>query len=200
MAYQLCSDHLQCFWDASAGALALSSCAARKQPAARAEAASPISSKLYSLPGCTMCYPIPSTIQSCIQIPRSSSISAAMALQAHSGQRVCRGSRASAPMSRPTVQRAKTVAVRAKNDASTLQGKGREWLSTILSRFGPATDRATNITTLEFEKPLVELDKRIKEVRRGGDSQGGAFGKARDGRYIWPLAHPPRPCTGPFGG
>lgn len=42
---------------------------------------------------------------------------------------------------------------------------GREWLETILSRFGPATDRAQNITTLDFEKPLLELDKRIKEVR-----------------------------------
>lgn len=41
---------------------------------------------------------------------------------------------------------------------------GREWLETILSRFGPATDRAQNITTLDFEKPLLELDKRINEV------------------------------------
>jgi hypothetical protein len=41
---------------------------------------------------------------------------------------------------------------------------GREWLESILSRFGPATDRAQNITTLDFEKPLLELDKRIKEV------------------------------------
>ena len=41
---------------------------------------------------------------------------------------------------------------------------GKEWLETILSRFGPATDRAQNITTLDFEKPLLELDKRIKEV------------------------------------
>lgn len=41
---------------------------------------------------------------------------------------------------------------------------GREWLETILSRFGPTTDRAQNITTLDFEKPLLELDKRIKEV------------------------------------
>jgi len=41
---------------------------------------------------------------------------------------------------------------------------GREWLETILSRFGPATDRAQNIATLDFEKPLLELDKRIKEV------------------------------------
>ena len=41
---------------------------------------------------------------------------------------------------------------------------GREWLESILSRFGPATDRAQNVTTLDFEKPLLELDNRIKEV------------------------------------
>lgn len=45
-----------------------------------------------------------------------------------------------------------------------IQG-GREWMETILSRFGPVRDRAQNTTTLDFEKPLVELDKRIKEVR-----------------------------------
>jgi hypothetical protein len=49
-------------------------------------------------------------------------------------------------------------------DAGTLAGRGKEWIQTIWSRFGPATDRAQNITTLEFEKPLLELDKRIKEV------------------------------------
>jgi hypothetical protein len=41
---------------------------------------------------------------------------------------------------------------------------GREWIDTILSRFGPVTDKAQNITTLDFEKPLLELDKRIREV------------------------------------
>ena len=41
---------------------------------------------------------------------------------------------------------------------------GREWLETILSRFGPTKERAQNVTTLDFEKPLVELDNRIKEV------------------------------------
>eukprot|EP00877_Chromochloris_zofingiensis_P012081 jgi/Chrzof1/7126/Cz02g12030.t1_CAC2[v5.2] len=49
---------------------------------------------------------------------------------------------------------------------------GREWLETILSRFGPAKDRAQNITTLEFEKPLLELDKRIKEVRKVAEENG----------------------------
>ncbi|KIY93424.1 acetyl-CoA carboxylase carboxyltransferase subunit alpha [Monoraphidium neglectum] len=53
-----------------------------------------------------------------------------------------------------------------------LQERGKAWLSTILTRFGPATDRATNITTLEFEKPLLELDKRIKEVRKVAEENG----------------------------
>ena len=41
---------------------------------------------------------------------------------------------------------------------------GREWLQTFLSRFGPITEKAQNTTVLDFEKPLVELDNRIKEV------------------------------------
>ena len=44
--------------------------------------------------------------------------------------------------------------------------EGREWLETILSRFGPVKERAQQVTTLDFEKPLLELDKRIKEVGR----------------------------------
>jgi hypothetical protein len=77
-----------------------------------------------------------------------------------------------------------------------LQERGKAWLSTILTRFGPATDRATNITTLEFEKPLLELDKRIKEV--GGRAQFDARW-----RYIATARCPAR-CslclTGPQGG
>lgn len=45
------------------------------------------------------------------------------------------------------------------------KGKGRAWLETILSRFGPVRAKASSPTTLDFEKPLLELDKRIKEVR-----------------------------------
>lgn len=41
---------------------------------------------------------------------------------------------------------------------------GREWLQQILSKFGPMTDRSPNTFVLDFEKPLVELDNRIKEV------------------------------------
>jgi acetyl-CoA carboxylase carboxyl transferase subunit alpha len=43
--------------------------------------------------------------------------------------------------------------------------RGAAWLENLLARFGPTTDRAQNLTTLDFEKPLLELDKRIKEVR-----------------------------------
>ena len=34
---------------------------------------------------------------------------------------------------------------------------GREWLQTLLSRFGPITEKAVNTAVLDFEKPLVEL-------------------------------------------
>jgi len=48
---------------------------------------------------------------------------------------------------------------------------GREWMATILSRFGPIRD-AKPVTTLDFEKPLVELDKRIAEVRKVAEDNG----------------------------
>ena len=41
---------------------------------------------------------------------------------------------------------------------------GREWLQNLLSKFGPMTEKAMNTHVLDFEKPLVELDNRIKEV------------------------------------
>ncbi len=43
--------------------------------------------------------------------------------------------------------------------------QGKEWIETILSRFGPIREKAASLSTLDFEKPLLELDKRIKEVR-----------------------------------
>ena len=49
---------------------------------------------------------------------------------------------------------------------------GREWLQTLLSRFGPMTERASNTAVLDFEKPLVELDNRIKEARPPRSVQG----------------------------
>lgn len=39
-----------------------------------------------------------------------------------------------------------------------------EWLQSVLRRFGPMTERPQNTTILDFEKPLVELDNRIREV------------------------------------
>ena len=41
---------------------------------------------------------------------------------------------------------------------------GREWLQMLLSRFGPIRQAPANAHVLDFEKPLVELDNRIKEV------------------------------------
>ena len=84
--------------------------------------------------------------------------------------------------------RARAVPVRASKEASgpgSMARRGQEWLSTILSRFGPATDRAQNVTTLDFEKPLLQLDQRIKEVEKDlypiGSRAGS--GEARGPRY-----------------
>ena len=43
---------------------------------------------------------------------------------------------------------------------------GLEWLNTILARFGPvgSRDRTSSVFVLDFEKPLLELDKRIREA------------------------------------
>jgi hypothetical protein len=53
--------------------------------------------------------------------------------------------------------------------------EGREWIETILSRFGPIRNRAQTVTTLDFEKPLLELDKRITEVGCSHASLGVAL-------------------------
>lgn len=79
-----------------------------------------------------------------------------------SGQRAARPAPA-AVTNRPAV-RSVRCSVFTKKNAAAAQQVGKEWLETILSRFGPATDKAQNITTLDFEKPLLELDRRIKEV------------------------------------
>ena len=60
-----------------------------------------------------------------------------------------------------------------------LPARGREWLATILSRFGPVKDKAQNTATLEFEKPLLELDKRIREVSVGVPHKLGAAHNAK---------------------
>lgn len=55
-----------------------------------------------------------------------------------------------------------------------------EWLQTILSRFGPMTDRPQNQFVLDFEKPLVELDSRIREV-----SFSSCYRMQPQARCIW---------------
>ena len=59
-----------------------------------------------------------------------------------------------------------TTRLHASQGGSNNPKGGREWLQTLLSRFGPMTERAQNTTVLDFEKPLVELDNRIREVSR----------------------------------
>lgn len=44
---------------------------------------------------------------------------------------------------------------------------GREWMQTMLARFGPLAQKPENTAVLDFEKPLVELDNRIKEASDG---------------------------------
>jgi acetyl-CoA carboxylase carboxyl transferase subunit alpha len=49
---------------------------------------------------------------------------------------------------------------------------GREWMQTMLARFGPLAEKPENTAVLDFEKPLVELDNRIKEVRKVAEDNG----------------------------
>ena len=51
-------------------------------------------------------------------------------------------------------------------------GGGSTWLASIIQKFGPTTEAPPvgAITVLDFEKPLVELDNRIREVRGMGNS------------------------------
>lgn len=69
---------------------------------------------------------------------------------------------------------------------------GREWMQTMLSRFGPIAEKAENTAVLDFEKPLVELDNRIKEVMHSSQILK---------QTIWSLSSEPlwrhgrRPCT-----
>lgn len=71
----------------------------------------------------------------------------------------------------------RSIAVRAGADPPDVPKRdgrqgGREWLQSILSRFGPIREKASNTTVLDFEKPLVELDNRIKEVRTVAEENG----------------------------
>ena len=73
---------------------------------------------------------------------------------------------------------------------------GREWLHSLLSRFGPITEKPNNTAVLDFEKPLVELDNRIKEVRNLHLVLGA--GCRRLGRH--PLPYLSRVVPGAHGG
>lgn len=44
------------------------------------------------------------------------------------------------------------------------QRRGGDWLQRLLNRFGPLADRSKTTLVLDFEKPLINLDNRIKEV------------------------------------
>ncbi|KAI8469767.1 MAG: acetyl-CoA carboxylase [Monoraphidium minutum] len=80
-----------------------------------------------------------------------------------------RGAQRAPNGARPAVRISKT---RALSDKGEKAGLGTQWVESLLSRFGPTKDKAQNITTLEFEKPLVALDKRIKEVRKVAEENG----------------------------
>lgn len=69
---------------------------------------------------------------------------------------------------------------------------GREWLQTLLSRFGPLTDKAPNRLILDFEKPLVELDNRIKEV---GSLASSPFCSRH--ALLWRFLQQVNCCSGP---
>lgn len=90
--------------------------------------------------------------------------------------------------------RARTVSVRAsqpKDAAANMASRGKEWIATILSRFGPTRERAQNVSTLDFEKPLVQLDQRIREVSIPEGAAGGGLYKARQGgRFALSLSLP----------
>ena len=83
---------------------------------------------------------------------------------------------------------------------------GKEWLQSILSRFGPVKEKASNTTVLDFEKPLVELDNRIKEVRPASalPPRGARRRRRRHRRRRRPRAPtrrcPVRPAGAPSGG
>ena len=44
-------------------------------------------------------------------------------------------------------------------------GTGTEWLQKMKDEFGPISSAPAATAVLDFEKPLVELDRRIREVR-----------------------------------
>ena len=76
------------------------------------------------------------------------------------------------------------VARASESERSAFLQQGRAWLDSLLHRFSPMSQRADQVSVLDFEKPLLELDKRIKEVRK---REGGGW----DGRWRTNAHSPP---------
>lgn len=62
----------------------------------------------------------------------------------------------------------------------------------LLARFNPISEKASNTAVLDFEKPLVELDHKIREVRVWGGAghwkagiAGRGVGFGSRGRAGW---------------
>ena len=70
----------------------------------------------------------------------------------------------SSNMDENTVEMAGSVGTESK--------RGAEWLQGFLKRFKPVQDKSDNVTALQFEKPLFELDKRIVEVKKVAEENG----------------------------
>ena len=82
---------------------------------------------------------------------------------------------------RPVVTARPSIRPRAVGPTDAALDVGREWVQGMLRRFSPVNGEASGrVATLEFEKPLVELDKRIEQV---------GWGRATP---------PPRPRGGPI--
>mmetsp|Transcript_22619 Transcript_22619/g.70223 ORF Transcript_22619/g.70223 Transcript_22619/m.70223 type:complete len:358 (-) Transcript_22619:33-1106(-) len=72
------------------------------------------------------------------------------------------------------------LAVRAMSDVppppdtpADKKAKGKpEWFSSFVKRFNPIADKPEKPAVLDFEKPLVELDTRINEVRKVAEENG----------------------------
>ncbi|RMZ55871.1 hypothetical protein APUTEX25_003837, partial [Auxenochlorella protothecoides] len=56
--------------------------------------------------------------------------------------------------------------------ARDASGKQGDWFQMLLARFNPISEKASNTAVLDFEKPLVELDHKIREVRKVAEQNG----------------------------
>lgn len=92
-----------------------------------------------------------------------------LGVNSHAAKRVCSGAMPKvAPAVRPNSRVAKLDKLVTHSTPPDVPKEnnngGRAWFETILSRFGPLKEKPEAPATLDFEKPLLELDKRIKEV------------------------------------